>query len=87
MDQNSSYADCSTLNKFIKVPKIMYENHKTSLQYYKKGCWMFKSDFTDEYYNLWIYPNIWVFFFFFYGLQTDLKWENDVVTLSDASWA
>ena len=32
--------DCSILNKYIKVPKIKYENHEVGLQYFKKGCYI-----------------------------------------------
>ena len=49
--------DCSTLNKYIKVPKIKYENHEVGLQYFKKGCYMFSYDLKDGYHHLLIHPD------------------------------
>ena len=48
--------DCSTLNKFIIVPKIKYENHEIALQYFKKGIYMFSYDLKDGYHHVLIHP-------------------------------
>ena len=49
--------DCSTLNKFIRVPKIKYDNHEIGLQYFKKGCFMFSYDLKDGYHHLSIHES------------------------------
>ena len=49
--------DCSTLNKFVVVPKIKYENHEVALQYFKKGVYMFSYDLKDGYHHILIRPD------------------------------
>ena len=49
--------DCSTLNKFIVVPKIKYENQEVALQYFKKGIYMFSYDLKDGYHHILIRPD------------------------------
>ena len=49
--------DCSTLNKYVVVPKIKYENHEIALQYFKKGIYMFSYDLKDGYHHLMVHPD------------------------------
>ena len=48
--------DCSTLNKYIVVPKIKYENHEVALQFFKKGIYMFSYDLKDGYHHIALHP-------------------------------
>ena len=81
--------DCSVLNKYIKVPKIKYENHETGLQYFKKGCWMFSYDLRDGFYHLLIHPEFRDFLGFkivLNGKMTYCRFVSGFLGLADIPW-
>ena len=48
--------DCSFLNGYIEVPRFKYEDVIEGLNYFRKGCSMFKWDLKDGYHQLLIHP-------------------------------
>lgn len=81
--------DCSTLNKYIKVPKIKYENHEIGLQYFKKGIWMFNYDLRDGYHHVMIHPDFRDFLGFkllLNGKMTYCRYVVGCFGLADLPW-
>ena len=48
--------DCSFLNDYIEVPRFKYEDVIEGLNYFRKGCSMFKWDLKDGYHQILIHP-------------------------------
>ena len=81
--------DCSTLNKYIKVPKIKYENHEIALQYFRKGCFMYNYDLRDGYHHLSIHPDFRDYLGFKFvrnGKMTYGRYAVGCFGLSDLPW-
>jgi hypothetical protein len=56
-NKNRLILDCSTLNKFIEVPKFKYEDHTVALNYFKKGGFLISYDLKDGYNQILIHPD------------------------------
>ena len=81
--------DCSILNKYVKVPKIKYENHEVGLQYFKKGCFMFSYDLKDGYHHILIHPDFRDFLGFkliLNGKLTYCRYVTGCFGLADLPW-
>jgi hypothetical protein len=55
--KNRLILDCSALNKYIKVPKIKYDDYKVALNYFRTKGYIFTFDFKDGFYHIKIHPD------------------------------
>jgi hypothetical protein len=81
--------DCTLLNKFIRVPKIKYDDYKVALSYFRSKGYIFTFDFKDGYYHIKIHPSFKKFLGFsllIEGKKVFCQFKVGFLGLADLPW-
>jgi hypothetical protein len=93
--KDSLILDCTAFNKYIKMPKIKYDDYKAALNYFRTKGYIFTFNFKDGYYHIKIYPDFKKFLGFSLVLEgrkfsrPPMAFHQDFPSLSEAlasSW-